>query len=291
MTSPPTPPISSQPTRSRTSSELSIPSPQVLHRPHTGRIQRNRSTSSRLLSIRNQEAIWETATGRNWASVEQHPSPEQSLPEFITPLSLSVTEIRGATSSPSVISTSEALRPLEEEANFEGPATSTPEPGVANPSLRCVSRLFQKPWGIPNGFTSSMEFMMPPQYTHYGSHPSSYQSGEWPSQLTDFKALTAISGYIDQYSGAEQERTYAHSSPQPSSYAASSYAASSAIVGSSPALSPRGGSAERESTSGHHYSSTVRSPYGTSTSSAQAGYAYGSTSQAALQYAPTSYST
>jgi hypothetical protein len=291
MTSSPTPPISSQPTRSRTSSELLVPAPQVLHRPHTGRIQRSRSTSSRLLSIRNQEAIWETATGRNWASIEQQPSPEQSLPEFITPLSLSVAEIRAATSSPSVISAPVALRPLEEEANLEGPATSTPEPGIANPSLRCVSRLLQRPWRNPNGFASSMEFMMPPQYPHYGSHSSSYQSSEWPSQQRDMKVLTALPGYLDQYSGAEQERTYAHASPQPSSYAPSSYAASSAIVGNSPALSPRGGSAERESTSGHHYSSAVRSPYETSTSSAQAGYAYGSTSQTALQYGSTSYST
>jgi hypothetical protein len=178
MTSPPTPPVSSQPIRSRTSSDVSIRSPQLLHRPHSGRIERHRSTSSRLLSIRNQEAIWEAATSRNWAPVEQHPSPEQSLPEFIAPLSLSVTENSGTTSSSSVISAPEALRPPEEESNFRDQTTSTQESEAFTPALRCVSRVHQRLWKCPNETFSSMEFMMPPQYPHYGSHPSSYPSSE-----------------------------------------------------------------------------------------------------------------
>jgi hypothetical protein len=177
MTSPPTPPVSSQPLRSRTPSDLSVRSPQLLHRPHTGRIERTRSTSSRLLSIRNQEAIWEAATGRNWAPVDEHSSPEQSLPEYITPLSLSVTENRGATSSPSIISAPEALRPIEEDTTFGPPASTSPDPEVTVPSLRCVSAVLYK-LGSTDGISSSMEFMMPPQYSHFGSHSSSYQSSE-----------------------------------------------------------------------------------------------------------------
>jgi hypothetical protein len=300
MTSPTTPPISSQPVRSRTSSDNSVRPPQLLHRSHTGRIERNRSTSSRLLSIRNQEAIWETATGLNWAPAEQHSSPEQSLPEFITPLSLSVTENSGATSSPSVTSAPEILRlskeeeeAEEDEASFRAPATSTQEPEAFTPGLRCVRRVPGKFWKIPNELYSSMEFMMPPQYPpHYGSHASSYQSSEFSARLRLIsKALTVFVGYGDHYSSAEQERAYAHTSPQPSSYAPSPYATSSTMVGSSAALSPRGGSTERETTSGHQYSSTVRSSYGTATSAAQPGYAYGSASQPALQYAPSSYPT
>jgi hypothetical protein len=183
MTSPPTPPVSSQPVRSRTSSDLSVRSPQLLHRPHSGRIARHRSTSSRLLSIRNQEAIWEIATGHNWAPTEPHPSPEQSLPEFITPLSLSVAESTSATFSPSVVTAPEALKPLDEaeaieEADFQEPATATREPEVFTPGFRCVSHVPQSLWKSPNHTFSSMEFMMPPQYPHFGSHPSSYQSSK-----------------------------------------------------------------------------------------------------------------
>lgn len=144
---PPSTTISSHPTRSRTTSDLLVRSPRLLHhRTQTGRIQQARSaTSSRLLSLRNQEAIWEAATGRNWAPINPpHSSPEQSLPEFVTPLQLS--EVADYVAAPSLSNldlrsseTFPALRAREEEANRAGRAITPGGTNIPEPRRGCVA--------------------------------------------------------------------------------------------------------------------------------------------------------
>jgi hypothetical protein len=133
---PPTPHIGLHPNRSRSSSDvLSVRSPQLLHHSRTGRIERARSTSSRLLSIRNQEAIWETATGRSWAHADELLDPESSLPEFITPSRLSGSDIYTAASSPPSLPPLQALPPLEEESSLVEPLSTVSGAEVNTQSL------------------------------------------------------------------------------------------------------------------------------------------------------------
>ena len=79
-------------------------SPRLLRRALGGRITRPRSSTSLSLSLRNQQLLWESFTGRAWQPEEIGPSPEstQSL-QYITPQSLS------ASPAPSVAPSSPAI--------------------------------------------------------------------------------------------------------------------------------------------------------------------------------------
>lgn len=172
---PSSPHISSHPPRSRASSDISVISPHLLHRPRTGRIQRNRSSSSRVSSLRNQEAIWEAATGRNWAQDDSHPSPEPSLPESIPPLSLSIPDFYTESDSPLSLPPLRSLPELESSPSLVDPTSTASEAEAARDALWYDSKQISEPPKTTLS-SNSMEFMMPPQYNHFGSYSSSYHS-------------------------------------------------------------------------------------------------------------------
>jgi hypothetical protein len=79
-------------------------SPRLLQRALGGRIARPHSASPLQLSVRNQQILWETVTGRTWEPelVEPLSQEVQSL-QFIAPESLTVSPVRSAApSSPAV---------------------------------------------------------------------------------------------------------------------------------------------------------------------------------------------
>jgi hypothetical protein len=172
---PTSPHISSHPPRSRASSDISVISPHLLHRPRTGRIQRNQSNSSRVLSLRNQEAIWEAATERNWAQDDSNQSPAPSLTDSIPPLSLSVPDFYTESDSPLSLPPLRSLPELESSPSLVEASSTAPEGEVIRDALWYDSK--QLP-DLPKTTLSgnSMEFMMPPQYNHFGSYSSNYQS-------------------------------------------------------------------------------------------------------------------
>lgn len=135
---------------------------------------------------------------------------------------------------------------------------------------------------------NSMEFMMPAQYSHFASYPSSYQSSEPPTLLRPVflaKAEFKSTGYMEQYTNAEQQQGLAQASPQPSSYAPS-YATSSPMIASSPVTSQRASSRDREQIASQHYQQVVPSPYDQSVAGAQGNYGYAPTPSPAapIQY-------
>lgn len=87
----------------------------LLRRTLEGRISRPRSSSSLSLSLRNQQILWESVTGRNWQADILDPIPEsiQSL-QYITPQSLSVSVSPAPSLAPSSPAASlERLAPPE----------------------------------------------------------------------------------------------------------------------------------------------------------------------------------
>lgn len=106
-------------------------SPHLLRRAIGGRIARPRSSPSLSISLRNQQILWEQATGRDWQLEEVGSLPEstQSL-QYITPQSLSTSP------APSVAPSSPALS-LE-------PAVTTPVIAAGTPLD--PSSLFRYGW-------------------------------------------------------------------------------------------------------------------------------------------------
>jgi hypothetical protein len=90
--------------------------------------------------------------------------------------------------------------------------------------------------------------MMPSQYGSFGNYSTGYQHGRLlpPPPPPRRASLTSTTGYMGDYAGEEKASLAGDSSDQQSTYGGS-YAPSPAIVGTSPALSHRGGSAEAES--------------------------------------------
>jgi hypothetical protein len=184
MTTPPQPPNRddhSPSNRSRSSSNIIPKSASFLHRTHNGRIERARSASS-LLSTRNRpSAVWEAAIERNRQSnpnTDQLLETQQSLPEYIAPLSLAVSPSLPAASTESNLPTLEAIPTFDETSGIVGGSASLAEIEVNREVLRYATVLLI-PLPGSNSLASSMEFMMPPQYPphHFGAYGSSYQTG------------------------------------------------------------------------------------------------------------------
>lgn len=250
-------------------------SPQLLHRPLGGRISRPKSNPSLSLSLRNQQAVWETAIGRNWTSERLDPNPEaaQSL-QYIAPQSLTVSPSHSAASSTNGIN-------LDSISTVITTVGSAAEPVENRELLRYADANPPDVQIAYNAFPSSMEFMMPPNYNHFGSYPSSYQSSSMgpPTFQSHHQRLTRLSGYMDLYPEAAQEEGKARVTSPPTSYASSYTAATSPpLVQANPALSPRGGSIERDvRDSGLPYAyadpGAVRAPYEAATT-APPNYSY-----------------
>ncbi|KAF2429578.1 hypothetical protein EJ08DRAFT_269443 [Tothia fuscella] len=171
---PSSPHLNSHSTRPRASSDITSIPPHLLHRPRTGRIQRVHSNTTRVTSIRKQEAIWEAATGLSWTrDDESHPSPESALPDSIPPLALSLPDFFTETPQSQDFPSPKALPDLGDSTSLLEPTSTAPDLEESREAL--WYSLKQPPYS-PKAETrgTSMEFMMPPQYSQFGSYSSSY---------------------------------------------------------------------------------------------------------------------
>ena len=102
-------------------------------------------------------------------------------------------------------------------------------------------------------------------------------------------ADSSSTGYMEQYTNAEQQQVLAQASPQPSSYAPS-YATNSPMIASSPVTSQRATSRDREQVA--YQQQVVAGPYDQSVAGAQGNYGYvaAPSPAAPIQYA-TGYAT
>lgn len=145
-------------------------SPAILRKALGGRVSRPKSSPFLSLSLRNQQYLWESATGRTWQPEEVEPLHEciQSL-QYITPQSLSTSPV------PSVAPTSPAIS-LEAVPAAVTPVISADPPLDPQGLLRYVPPVLADLKPAESACHSSLEFVIPQQYNHFGTYPSSYTS-------------------------------------------------------------------------------------------------------------------
>lgn len=182
----------SQTGRSRTPSYPSTTIPQ-LHRVPTGRIARARSVSALQLSEQNRRAIWEAATGQTFRSrpSELVSESEVQLTGLVTPSLLNLAPPSTSAPSSSSFASLEALSSSESSVSTcASSATSLVEVSLDPQGLKWGYQLSVLPCDYADFCRTSMEFMMPAQYGHFGSYSSSYQSSEHPKQYHQLELMT-----------------------------------------------------------------------------------------------------
>jgi len=151
-----------------------------LHRVPNGRIARARSASALQLSEHNRRAFWAAATGRPLHSrpLDLVSDPDEHLTALVTPGSLSLAPPNTCVLSTSTLATLEAISSSQSRLSS---SSSILEGSVDPQTLKSVAPGSKFLAGTADFYRNSMEFMMPAQYSHFASYPSSYQSSESPN--------------------------------------------------------------------------------------------------------------
>jgi len=191
-TSPPNLSTHSPRTRSRVSSTASAHIPE-LHRIPNGRIARARSASALQLSEQNRQALWTAATGRPFhpRPLDLVSEPDEHLAVFVRQNSLSLAPPNTCVLSTSTLSSLDTISSSESSVSASVSSASSILEGSVDPqNLKSVTAVSKSLPDMANFYRNSMEFMMPAQYSHFASYPSSYQSSESLNGCDRFSSKT-----------------------------------------------------------------------------------------------------
>jgi hypothetical protein len=173
-----------------------------LHRVPNGRIARARSASAFQLSEHNRRAFWAAATGRPLHSrpLDLVSEPDEHLTALVTPGSLSVAPSNTCVLSTSTLASLEAISSSDSRVSS---SSSILEGSVDPQTLKSVAPGSKFLASTANFYRNSMEFMMPAQYSHFASYPSSYQSSESPNCCDRFStrlnSIYRLHGTVYEY--------------------------------------------------------------------------------------------